>query len=306
MKIGIVDLDTSHPQNWVPLERQLGHEVVGVWDGGSVHPPEYVERFAEEHGIPRVFQSLDEMAAAVDCAVIHGCDWDTHVDKARPFVQAGKSVLVDKPVAGNVSDLNQFRQWSRQGARICGGSALRFCREVRAWLGRAVDDRGTPHSAFVGCGVDPFNYGIHAYALLSALMGPGIESVRHIGEHVQHRIQVNWSDGRMGFLVVGRTERWLPFYATVATEREVVQFQVDPNRLYGALLETALPYLAREVDKPPLPFDHLVEPEICALAARRSWTEDDREVALTELSAADEGYDGAEFAAGYRKARYPG
>jgi len=38
MKIGIVDLDTSHPQNWIPIERELGHEIVGLWDGGSVHP----------------------------------------------------------------------------------------------------------------------------------------------------------------------------------------------------------------------------------------------------------------------------
>ena len=40
MKIGIVDLDTSHPQAWIPIEREMGHEVIGVWDGGSVHPKE--------------------------------------------------------------------------------------------------------------------------------------------------------------------------------------------------------------------------------------------------------------------------
>jgi len=40
MKIGVVDIDTSHPQNWIPIERTLGHDVAGLWDGGSVHPPE--------------------------------------------------------------------------------------------------------------------------------------------------------------------------------------------------------------------------------------------------------------------------
>jgi hypothetical protein len=48
LRIDIVDLDTSHPQNWIPLERELGHEVVGVWDGGTVHPPEYVTQFAAD------------------------------------------------------------------------------------------------------------------------------------------------------------------------------------------------------------------------------------------------------------------
>ena len=49
MKIGIVDLDTSHPQNWIPIIRDLGHEVVCVWDGGTVHPASYVETFAKDH-----------------------------------------------------------------------------------------------------------------------------------------------------------------------------------------------------------------------------------------------------------------
>ena len=40
MRIGSVDLDTSHPQNWIPLERELGHEVTGIWDGGRyIRPP---------------------------------------------------------------------------------------------------------------------------------------------------------------------------------------------------------------------------------------------------------------------------
>ena len=41
MRIGVVDVDTSHPENWIPIERELGHELVGVWDGGAVHPPEW-------------------------------------------------------------------------------------------------------------------------------------------------------------------------------------------------------------------------------------------------------------------------
>ena len=49
MRIGIVDLDTSHPQNWIPLERELGHDVVGIWDGGAVHPREIPDgRFCED------------------------------------------------------------------------------------------------------------------------------------------------------------------------------------------------------------------------------------------------------------------
>jgi len=305
MRIGIVDLDTSHPQNWVPIERELGHEVVGVWDGGAVHPAGYADKFAREHNIPQVYSALAAMAREVDCAILHGCDWDTHIAKARPFIEAGKAVLVDKPLAGNLRDLNQLRCWAQAGARIAGGSSLRFCVETRAWLARPLSERGTPHTALCGCAVDEFNYGIHAYSMLLGIMGSEVHSVQHLSQGVQRRICVNWHDGRMGLLVVGTAAAWMPFYATIVPERSVAQYQADPGVLYRALLEAVLPYLAGETDQPPVPIEALLEPELCALAARRSWLEGDREVLLAELRENDGGYDGKPFAEGYRKAKYP-
>ena len=308
MKIGIVDVDTSHPAGWIPIERELGHEIAGIWDGGSVHQRPYVEQFASEHEVPRLYDSLEQMAAEVDCAVIHGCDWDTHVDKARPFVAAGKALLIDKPIAGNQRDLNQFLEWSRQGARITGGSSLRFCPESAEWLAKPVAERGLPDTVFCGCGVDEFNYGIHAYSLLSSIMGPGARSVRHLGRSAQRRIEVNWPDGRLGVLVVGASENWLPFHASIATARSAHQFIVDNSRIYRALLAAALPYLAGQTDEPPIHMPQLLEPERCALAARQSWLNADREVLLDELDAAPDSpdspaYDGSAFAEYYRQSR---
>lgn len=305
MRIGLVDLDTSHPQNWIPILRQLGHEVVGVWDGGAVHPPEYVQKFAADHSIPQVYPTLAELAAVADCAIIHGCDWDTHIAKARPFVEAGKAVLLDKPVAGNLRDLHQIRRWVQEGARLSGGSSLRFAVETQEWLAQPVAERGTPHTVFCGCAVDEFNYGIHAYAMLSGILGGGIRSVRHLGESVQRRLLVQWTDGRSGVLMIGATAKWMPFYATLVTERTVAYVQADNNKLYRALLEATLPYLAGETATPPLPLDEWLEPELCALAARQSWLSGDAEVALADLKLDDAGYDGKAFADGYRKAKYP-
>lgn len=303
MRIGVVDLDTSHPQNWIPIERALGHEVVGVWDGGSVHPAAYVEAFAAEHRIPRIFKSLQEMAPEVDCAIIHGCDWDTHTDKARPFIENGKAVLVDKPIAGRLSDLAQIRQWSEQGARIAGGSSLRYAVEVQEWIARPVSERGTPHTVFCGCGVDEFNYGIHAYSLLIGIMGGGVRSVRHLGTGAQRRILVNWSDGRQGVLAIGGA-KWIPFHATIISDLSCHQFQVDSSKLYRALLEAVLPYLAGEEEHAPVSTDEWLEPELCALAARQSWLTGDAEVRLADLGERDAGYDGKAFAEQYRRSKY--
>lgn len=303
MRIGIVDLDTSHPENWVPIERELGHEIVGVIDHGEIHPKGYAEEFAKKLNIPRVFASLEEMVPTVDCAALHSCDWDTRVERARPFAEAGKALLVDKPIAGRGADIEQFRKWARAGVRITGGSSLRFCNEVRDWLVKPVRERGEPHTVFCGCGVDEFNYGIHAYSMLSGIMGPGVASVQHLAEGPQRRIRVNWKDGRVGFLVIGKAE-WQPFYATVVTTKGATHLVADSGKLYRAILEACLPYLAGRADA-PIPFDDLIEPELCALAARMSWLNHNREVMLSEVGNSTDGYDGAAFGAEYKAEKYP-
>ncbi len=304
MKIGIVDLDTSHPAAWLPIEREMGHEIAGVWDGGSVHPKGYAEKFAAEHRIPRVHLSFAEMAEDVDCAILHGCDWDLHVEKARPFVEAGKAVFIDKPIAGKLDDLKQIRKWAEQGARIAGGSSLRFCSEIQEWRATPLEKRGIPHTVVCGCGVDEFNYGIHAYSMLSGIMGSGIHSARHLGQGTHRRIQVNWTDGRTGFLILGQQNTWLPFHATIVTEKTVTHLQADSNKIYQAILEATLPYLSRKTESPPVEIPDLLEPELAALAARQSWLRGDCEVQLSDLMENDPGYDGASFAVEYRRMKY--
>ncbi|MEK0314725.1 Gfo/Idh/MocA family oxidoreductase [Cohnella sp. 56] len=303
MKIGIVDLDTSHPNAWVPILKEMGHEVTAVYDGGTVHDAGEAERFAGKHGIEAVCEDLSDMARRVDAAVVHSVNWDLHVERARPFAEAGKAILIDKPMAGSARDIRQLLDWARGGVRIAGGSALRFCEEAAAWR-EARDPQDRVVTALAGCSVDDFNYGIHAYSLMLAIMGPGLASVRSAGVHIQHQVELVWRDGRRGFLSVGATAGYLPFYATVASEREVRHLQVDPDRLYRTFLAATLPYLAGEAAAVP-PLAQLLEAELAALAARISLLEGGRAVSLEEAAAAPgPGCDGADFAVQYRmKAR---
>jgi len=250
------------------------------------------------------------MAAEVDCAIIHSSNWDSHIAKARPFVEAGKAVLLDKPLAGKLADLEQIRQWSASGIRIAGGSSLLFADEVQAWRALPVAERGEAHTVFCGCAVDEFNYGIHAFAMLVGVLGGGAATVRHLNRHVQDLIQVTWQDGRTGLLSVGAAAKWMPFYATIVTDRDVHNIVIrDSGRLYGALLEAVLPYLAGETQEAPLALETWLQPELCALAARYSRLHSDQEVSLDSLpqllKSQEDGFDGALFAQGYKKAKYP-
>ncbi len=299
LKIGQVDLDTSHPGSWLPVIREMGHEVVGVFDGGTVYPEGYAAEFARENEIPKAYDSLEEMAADVDVAIIHSCNWDIHIERARPFIEMGKSLLIDKPMAGNLKDVNQFLTWGAEGNRVTGGSSLRFCYEARDFCGMPEDERGRPTFAMAGCAVDEFNYGIHAYSLISGVMGTGIQKVRYLGSLIQHQYELVWEDGKRGILTVGKNPGYLPFYATIVTTKGIHHIEVDSKRLYRALLESTLPYLAGEADA-PMSFKDLIEPEITAIAARISRARGGEPVYLSDVPLDDPGYDGAAFGESYR------
>ena len=284
----------------------MGHEVVGVFDGGTVWPEGYATQFAEEHAIGRVYNDLAEMAQDVDVATIHSCNWEIHLSRAEPFVDAGKGVLIDKPLVGNCADAARLLRWETEGKRVWGGSSLRWSQEIVELHASLAEAGDHVHTAFAGCAVDDFNYGIHAYGLLSAIMGPGATKVRFLGTARQNHIQVDWADGKMGLLAVGAQSGYLPFYATVVSDGGVKHTEIDATRVYRALLERSLPYLGGATSSAPMCMRDLLEPELMALAALRSRQQDGLTICLDELDPAGPSYDGSVFADSYATMRRSG
>jgi hypothetical protein len=304
LRIGLVELDTSHPGSFLPILREMGHEAVAVYDGGAIYPDGYAAKFASDNGIPSVCNTLEELVPLVDMAIIHSCNWDVHVERARPFVEAGKGVFIDKPLAGNVRDLRQIVKWAEEGARITGGSALRYCPEVRGWHEHGIAKEEWVY-ALAGCAVDEFNYGIHAYSLLHGLMGPGVRSVRALGSSGgQRQMELTWEDGRAGVVCVGKTAGYLPFYANVVTQKRADYIHVDNRKLYRGLLEATLPYFAGEAPA-PLPVGQLIEVELAAIAANLSYEQGGAAVSIAEIPESYAGYDGAAFAVSYKELKFP-
>lgn len=181
IRIGLVDLDTSHPQAFTRILRRIpGTEVTALWDGHDVWPEGYDRQFAAENGIPRVCRSLEEMPDHVDAAMIHGTNWDAHIDRALVFMKAGKPVLIDKPVVGSVRDCDRLLGLqAKYGTLVYGGSSLRYAREVTA-LRSALPPDDRPVSVVASGPGDFFSYGIHTTEMLQGFAGSGIRSVRGV------------------------------------------------------------------------------------------------------------------------------
>ena len=204
-------------------------------------------------------------------------------------------------MVGNLRHLHQLLEWERQGVRITGGSSLRYTPEIRTFA-ESLEPGETVRYVYSGTGVDEFNYGVHAYSAVQGLLGRGISWARHLSGDTQHQIEITWQSGARAILTVGAATKWLPFFATVITDRRVAHLSIDNRTLYRSMLEAVLPYLAGEASA-PAPLGELLECEQAALAAQVSWQHGNIVSYLSDLRVDQPGYDGTAFAMAYRQAR---
>lgn len=183
LRIGLVDLDTSHARSFVRRIPRLCPEakVTAVCDSGQVRSSDEVEQFCREHGCAQ-YESVEALAGDVDAAMVLSADWEVHLSRSRPLLEAGVPTYVDKPLAGSVRDLQSFVELAQQtGTPLLADSGYRFAAPVerarRDWNHAAI------RSLFVMTPFDYFFYGVHAASLVLGLLGPGIETVRCCYRH---------------------------------------------------------------------------------------------------------------------------
>ena len=305
-RLGLVGLCTSHPQNWLPVIRQLNEEnivdveVAAVWDSGETRPAGFAEDFARQFAIPHIVENLNEMPDLVDGVIVHTANWNKHIEQAGPFIEADKSVLLDKPMIGNMKDANQLLDWAAQGKCITGGSSLRFAEEIKDFNDKNKDDIKT---VFTACLTDDYNYGIHFYSLVSGLLGSGIKSVKYIGGLSHKLIELKWSEDKRGLISLSGQQGG-PFKCTVVTEKKIFNLEISIDGLYKSFLKSCLPYICGLSSRLPVTMQELIECESAALAAKKSWQENGREIFLTDLDLDTQGYDGYQFAQEYRRSRF--
>jgi predicted dehydrogenase len=87
--------------------------------------------------IPNGVAEVGEMLGEIDAAVVARDDHETHLELAKPFLEAGLPVLIDKPLSLDREALRFFRPYLQAG-QLMSCSGMRYAREldeVRATLG---------------------------------------------------------------------------------------------------------------------------------------------------------------------------
>ena len=298
IRIGLVDLDTSHPRAFTKVLRTIpGVDVTALWDGHDVWPPGYDHRFAADNGIPTVCAALEDMPGRVDAAMIHGADWEKHCDRALVFMKEKIPVLIDKPVVGSVRDCDRLMNMKEKyGSLVFGGSSLRYAEEVTGLRMSAGPRTGIVAVAASGPG-DFFSYGIHTTEMLQGFAGTGIRSVKPVRGGGSPVLAAEYADGLVGILHLQMpSQEWSLCAYTGTGLRTAV---VDTGKLYEPFLKEFIALL-----KGGTPGDTLEGPleAVRVQIASRVALETGGTISPGDLPP-EAGFDGKAFAAEYAAAK---
>ena len=126
--------------------------------------------------IPHGVGDYREFLGKVDAVIIARDDYETHFPMARPFLEAGLPVFVDKPLSLEISELRAFKPYLEKG-QLMSCSGMRYSRELdepRADLaayGRLKLIRGAIVLSWA-------NYGVHLLEAILALTPARPVSIR--------------------------------------------------------------------------------------------------------------------------------
>ena len=223
LRLGIVDLDSSHSVefsrrfNHAGVDREQwvdGAQVVAAWSGGSVMAPERISGFQSELesiGVD-IAETSEQLMEQIDGVLVLSLCGDCHLERARPFLEAGIATFVDKPFACSVNDAEEIVKLAQENqTTLLNSSALRFSQEVQQsatqnqQLGRTngAITYGPAKRADGNPGL--FHYGIHSVELLFELLGSGCETVSTTWSEEAEVVTGVWSDGRIGTVRGNRT-----------------------------------------------------------------------------------------------------
>jgi len=217
LRLGMIGLDTSHATAFTKLLNDptdkahvAGARVGAAFKGGSPdlpsswnRVPEYTAEVTNKWGV-KIYDDIAAMCRDVDAVLLESVDGRPHLAQARPVIEAGKPLYIDKPMAASLRDVGEiFRLAKAKGVPIFSSSSLRFATSTLAVRAGSVG-KVSRAETMSPCHLDPthpdlFWYGVHGVESLFTVMGTGCESVRR-GKTPDGKIEVTgtWAGGRTG------------------------------------------------------------------------------------------------------------
>jgi predicted dehydrogenase len=244
--------------------------------------PEDALKVAAATRIHSILQKPEDAIGKVDAVIIATDDGDNHVARARPFIEAGLPVFIDKPLATNMEDLQYFVEKEAEGHFIMSSSGMRYAPEMISLKGKLADLGEIRWiSSF---GIKKWEtYGIHALESIFPLLGPGFKEIRM--DTYEHGVvaSLRHETGAVVTLPVFKDGPGSFGAVQVCGTKGPAAIQIkDTFSAFKAQLETILNSIRAR--RPAIPFSETTELMRILIAGRISMSEMSRRVQLAETS----------------------
>lgn len=308
LRIGVVNIDVSHPGAFAQILLEGDRaRYVAVYNDGFRGADE-VAGFAKKAQLEKICASVEELAEFVDVGFIQGCNWDKHIAYAKPFIDRGKPVFLDKPIVGNLRDCRTLQELVNSGATIIGSSSVRYCKEIRAFLDLPEAERGKVLHVTMTVGADEFNYAIHALEGVCALVEARPKTVRYVGGTCRdgQKCETYFVEFENGATATYHCQEpnFVSFHTVVMTTTRNMAFTIDSSQLYGAMLEQICNYFEGKAHI-LANIEQLTDSIQVALAGKCSKENGGTAVAIDSKALETVSFDGYAFEKGYAAAAKP-
>jgi len=201
-KIAILGCENSHAANFLDFiyntDKYKDIDVVGVYS----NEPAAAKALNEKFGVP-VLENYTDAVGKIDGLVITARHGDLHYEYAKPYIESGVPMFIDKPVTIKEGEAIEFmKALKAHGIRISGGSSLKHDFGVKTLKKEREDGAdGATLGGFVRAPLNADNiyggfyfYAPHLVEVVSEIFGkyPVSVGAKRVGKTTN--VQFNYED----------------------------------------------------------------------------------------------------------------
>ena len=273
---GIPEYLNAQPAETLTIPGVTVTHICCTGDGGFT-----AEHVAACSLVPNVVKDPGDVIGEVDAVLVATDIGSEHVERARPFVEAGLPVFVDKPLVVNAADLKTFVDWVDAGKRIMSSSCMRYAAEYAPYR-LSTETLGELRFASITTPKSWETYGIHALESIYPILGPGFLSARNSGSTERNVVHLKHESGADAVAVATGDMFGAAGCLQLCGTASHVQIAFgDTFFAFKTQLEAFVEYL--RTGTRPFPFEETVELMRLLIAGILSREEGGREVMLAEL-----------------------
>ena len=231
-RVAILGCENSHADNFLKavLEDKIVSDVefVGVYSD----EPETAQRLHQLFGVP-VADSYDAFVGKVDGVIITARHGDNHYKYAKPYLDSGIPMFIDKPITCTEEDAAGFMQALKgRNVPVCGGSVCVLADYIRMLKQTVISgEQGNIIGGYLRAPVmmqSPYGgfffYSQHLVQVMTELFGCYPNSVQAFPNGKNYNCVVRYDDYDVN---IAFTQGNFVYYASVSFEKAVLGDSYD-------------------------------------------------------------------------------